>query len=132
MSSDERKKSAITARRLLDFVADVPLTAEEAEAELLRDGVDVDAAIEKALAFVAARRREAREEHRQRLLSQIKPVVTRPPRRDYGVLGRSELMRLAQERQLGAHHRNFSELTVEDLRSLLADADALDDTPEAP
>jgi hypothetical protein len=122
--SQDTKKEALALHRLLDFAADAPLTPEEAKEELVRDGVDVDAAVSQALAFVAARRKEARLAWQTPALEKARAFRAASRKRDYSGWDRADLLREVRQIEVGGF-RNFEEMTDDDLRTLLADRDEL-------
>ena len=126
--SQNTRKDARGIKRLLDFAGDAELTDEEVRAELKLDGVDPDEVTKRILANVAAKRKAARLAAWQPAAQQKAELFKARASSDkYVGLPRAELLALASARPLQqVAFRNFDDVTDDDLRTLLADSDELD------
>jgi|SRR3954470_24587419 hypothetical protein len=115
-------------RHLRQLADEADLTVDEARQELERDGVDINAAVGQALAYVAAKKREARVAAWQPAAqAKARAFHARQPRRDYSGLSHSQLIDCLKSRPVArVGHHKFEELTEEALRTLLEDADDLE------
>ena len=129
--SQDNKKDVRALHNLLDFTADADLKNEDARAELEADGVDVNAAVRAALEFVGTKRKEARAQMRAEVLQQAGGPKPARAKRDRSKVSLGELRREAQVRELSPSFRNFDSMSEDDLRSLLEDADDLEESDDA-
>jgi hypothetical protein len=117
-----------TIDELLDFATDRVEPREEAEAILRADGVDVDG----FLARLRARVKGQRDATRLAPLNSARYAISRQrtQRVDsrYAGMGREALWDEVRGRGLaGTHYHKLEELTDDDLRTWLEDADAIDE-----
>ena len=126
--SSSNKEETVTAKLLLDFGADVTISREDARAELEADGVDVSSVVRRALAFVADKRREVRLAWKDEANRKTEQFRNNATKRRYDDLSRASLIAEFRARPIArVAFRNLNELTDEDIRSLLIDADLLGD-----
>ncbi len=132
MSGDQRPKRSI-GQTLAERTDDIEYTADEARARLVEDGIDGDG----FLARLNDRVKEERERDRLRPLLAARERVqarrgsTRSFAERYAGWDGPRLEAEVRRRDAaGLHHatghHNFEKLTVEDMRTLLADQDELD------
>lgn len=132
VSGDQRPRRSV-GQTLAERTDDIEYTAAEARARLVEDGVDVDG----FLARLNDRVKQERERERLRPLLAARERVqarrgsTRSFAERYASWDGPQLEAEVRRRDAaGLHHatghHNFEKLTVEDMRTLLADQDELD------
>jgi hypothetical protein len=128
MGSQKKDRDLVSA--LLELCEQHEPTDAEVDEELRAEGIDVPA----FLARVDARVKEVQEEDRLALLRSAKEKAkarqARPRSRLYDRMDHSALVaeyskRQAANPQAATFHRNFDEMTDDDLRTLLEDQDEL-------
>ncbi len=121
-------KDAKAIGTLLDFAEGAEFTEAEGDAELKADGVNVEAFTANILARVAARKKQARLSWQAVARAKSEDFKCRGRTEKYAGLSKEALLGLLSARPLAqVAFRNFDELKEEDLRTLLADADDLED-----
>ncbi len=133
-SSKKPSRDAIAA--LLRFSADYDQTAEEAEKELRAAGVDVDG----FQARLKARLAKQADEDRLAWMTSARAELAKPRHGDagkYRAMDRTALVANLKARQKSpaqaqAFFHKLDEISDDDLRTLLADLDELDDDEEEP
>lgn len=130
--TDEGQLKRPIAQTLAARTGEVEYTAEEARTRLTEDGVDVDA----FLARLRARVKEERDNDRLRPLLAARERVQARRQRGGGARQlylswdapqlEAELRRREAEGRHATGHHNYEKLTVDDMRTLLADQDELD------
>jgi hypothetical protein len=119
------KRDEDEAKRLLGLLlesAEHEQTAEEAEEELLADGVNLSAFIGRVHDEVRQKQADARLAWRHQARRNADEFAqTEGLFAAYSAMGRTELVAEAKKYAADVHFKNFEEATDDDLRTLLAD-----------
>lgn len=132
--ADPKKPLRDPIAALLDFAVDVEQTGDEAEQELREMGIDVDGFLARAR---ERRARQAEEERTAWLRKAREGLRTRSARAPskYASMERAQLVaeyKRHEQRQASAFFHKLDAVSDDDLRTLLADLDDLDDGQEDP
>jgi hypothetical protein len=123
------KQDKDEAKRLLALLVDAAeheQTPEEAEEELIADGVNVSAFLARVHADVQQKQTEERLAWRREARRNADEFAhTQELSARYAAMTRPEL--IAEAQQTTAYYKNFEEATDDDLRTLLADRARLEE-----
>jgi|GEM_PF-5147362 len=127
MSKQDKDDSARILALLLD-VAEHEQTTEEAEAELVTDGVNVTGFLSRVHLAIQAKQKEERLSWRKESRSNAAAFAqTEDLSARYADMPRELLILEAQKYTDSLHFKNFDEATDDDLRSQLADRARLEE-----
>lgn len=132
--ADPKKPLRDPIAALLEFAIDIEQTGDEAEQELREMGVDVDGFLARA----RERRARQAEEERTAWLRKAREGLRRQSTKTstrYASMERAQLVaefKRREQQQSYAFFHKLDEVGDDDLRTLLADLDELDDGQEDP